>query len=251
MTVPSTADGSWSAATVWENLCAPDSVMSTPHPVTGAPTLSVIGSHQPVVTFATVPDPVPLTVAAYSVAGRVIDQDTGLPYVGVTVTWAPDCNNSLAGPSAKSDATGHFVMTRRADGFSFYSFNCVVTLYATGQPFNPGYYTLQEFMTLLLAAVTAVPSQTTVRVGTIVPVNGTVTGMPAQCALALQRLHGATVWRTVSTGHVRTSGRYTLLAQPPNRGVNIYRTYMGACAVPGQGTQFAPATSRPFAITGT
>jgi hypothetical protein len=251
-TIPmaSTDDGSWTLTAVDSGAgCGGFENMPVPHPVVGEPILTVTGSHQPVVTFATVPDPVPLTLAAFTVAGRVSDRDTGQPYAGVTVTWAGVCKNDLFGASARSDAAGHFAITQSAGSVELYDLNCVVTLYSVVDQFNPQFYTNQGFQPRLLAAVTAVPSQTTVRVGTIVPVNGTVTGFSAQCPLALQRLHGATAWRTVSTGYVRTSGRYTVLAQPPNRGYNIYRTYMPACTLVF--VDFAPATSRAFAITGT
>ena len=250
-TIPmaSTDDGSWTLTAVDSAGCGGPGTMPDLHPVVGAPILTVTGSHQPVVAFATVPDPVPLTLAAFTVAGRVSDRDTGLPYAGVTVTWAGVCKNSLFGASARSDAAGHFAITDSVGSVELYDLNCVVTLYSVVDEFNPQFYTNQGFQPRLLAAVSAVPSQSTVRVGTIVPVTGTVTGFSAHCALALQRLYGATVWRTVSTGYVRDSGRYTVLAQPPNRGYNIYRTYMPACTLVF--VDFAPATSRAFAITGT
>jgi len=54
-------------------------------------------------------------------------------------------------------------------------------------------------------------------------------GAPSNCAVVLQRLSGATVWRGVSQDVVRQSGRFTVLAQPPYAGNVIYRVSFPKC----------------------
>ena len=65
--------------------------------------------------------------------------------------------------------------------------------------------------------------------GTVGPVEGYVAprhpGQPAY----LQR-HTGEGWRTVSTATIRSSGRFTLLAQPPTKGRHSYRVYKASDA---------------------
>ena len=81
-------------------------------------------------------------------------------------------------------------------------------------------------------------------VGTIVPVNGTVSGAPNYCPVNLQRLYGATAWRTVGTAKVRQSGRYTVNAQPAYKGNIPYRVSFPRCG------NFLAGISRTFTIKG-
>jgi hypothetical protein len=92
--------------------------------------------------------------------------------------------------------------------------------------------------------VGATPSKTSAKVGTIVPVNGSVAGAPSRCPVFLQRLRGATQWRGASQDVVRQSGRFTVLAQPPNAGNNVYRVYFPACY------NYQTGVSKSFVIRG-
>jgi hypothetical protein len=66
--------------------------------------------------------------------------------------------------------------------------------------------------------------------------------MPVQ----LQRLYGRH-YRTVATGTVRSTGRFTLTATPP-KGLNYYRVLFPA----GRRSQpLAASSTRPFTIRGT
>jgi hypothetical protein len=93
--------------------------------------------------------------------------------------------------------------------------------------------------------VSATPSKTSAPVGSIVPVNGSVAGAPHNCPVNLQRLYGATQWRTVSTANVRQSGRYTVNAQPAYKGSIPYRVSFPACY------NFTAGLSKTFSIRGT
>jgi len=64
----------------------------------------------------------------------------------------------------------------------------------------------------------------------------------------LQRLHGSTAWRTVSTARLRDSLRFTVLAQPPAVRRFVYRAHYPRCFPnPYQ----VAATSPRFTITAT
>jgi hypothetical protein len=89
-----------------------------------------------------------------------------------------------------------------------------------------------------------VPSKTSAPVGAIVPVTGNVLGATAPCPVLLQRLYGASQWRGVSTGVVRTSGRFTVSAQPAYKGLIPYRVYFAACG------RFQLGISKTFSIRG-
>jgi hypothetical protein len=101
-----------------------------------------------------------------------------------------------------------------------------------------------NFFPLRTGIVAATPSKTSARVGTIVPVNGSVAGAPFRCPVALQRLYGATQWRGVALGSVRASGRYTVSAQPAYVGNIRYRVSFPTCG------RFQAGLSAPFTIRG-
>jgi hypothetical protein len=77
--------------------------------------------------------------------------------------------------------------------------------------------------------------------GTVGLVTGNVLPNKAGRTVHLQRLT-RTGWTTVSTALIRSSGRFTLLAQPPTRGLLSYRVYK-----PGD-AQNVGATTRSFSI---
>jgi hypothetical protein len=77
--------------------------------------------------------------------------------------------------------------------------------------------------------------------GTVGLVTGNVLPTKAGRPVRLQRL-SRTGWTTVSTALIRSSGRFTLLAQPPTRGLFSYRVNK-----PGD-AQNLGATSRSFSV---
>jgi hypothetical protein len=102
-----------------------------------------------------------------------------------------------------------------------------------------------HFWVRYLPSVSATPRATVVPAGSIDAVDGRVLAGTRGCTVALQRLHGSTAWRTVSTARLRDSLRFTLTAQPPSAGRFIYRAYYSRCADPDQ----YAASSPRFTIT--
>jgi hypothetical protein len=92
--------------------------------------------------------------------------------------------------------------------------------------------------------VGATPSKTSAKVGTIVPVNGSVRGAPTGCPVTLQRLYAGSQWRGVSSATVRQSGRFTVNAQPPYVGNVSYRVSLPTC------DRFQAGVSKTFVIRG-
>ena len=82
-------------------------------------------------------------------------------------------------------------------------------------------------------------------VGTVVPVNGSVYRVTSSCPVHLQRLYGASQWRTVSSAKLRSSGRFTVNAQPSYRGLIPYRAYFPTCY------NVVAGVSKTFYIRGT
>jgi hypothetical protein len=79
--IPSTANGTWALGVIWEG--PPQFVPSAvEHNVTGAPSFTVIGTHQPRLTAATVPALVPPGRSPFTIKGRVVDSTTGLGMAG-------------------------------------------------------------------------------------------------------------------------------------------------------------------------
>jgi len=82
--------------------------------------------------------------------------------------------------------------------------------------------------------------------GSIWPFGSEMTGR-----VVLQRLVGDT-WRAVGRASVRASGRFTLTANPPARGRNIYRVVKPSdYCVSGQPCTYLGTASPSFVITGT
>jgi hypothetical protein len=91
----------------------------------------------------------------------------------------------------------------------------------------------------------ASPSRSSIRQRRAVAVTGRVTALvvPSGRRAALQRRVGRH-WRTVSTGKIRPSGRFTVTASPP-LGRNLYQVQFDG------GYGFGPSASPTFVITGT
>lgn len=81
-------------------------------------------------------------------------------------------------------------------------------------------------------------------VGTVIPLNGNVLPNHAGQYVYLQRWT-RTGWKTVSSAPIRSSGRWTLTAQPPVRGVSKYRVDKPSDA------DHRGSTTAVFGLTGT
>jgi len=236
--VPSTANGTFKVTGVMEGtiIDGSDGSMTTPTPFAG-PSIAVTGFHLPRIGVSIIPKVVPFG-SAYKARVAITDSATGKPYgsrINVQITWDNLCVEhdgdryltNTAGiaervyPAAAGDALNCVRLRGRA-------FDTAGLGWSVSRP----------------GIVGATPSRTSVPVGTIVPVNGTVAGAPSKCAVVLQRLTGATAWRGVSQDVVRQSGRFTVLAQPPYVGNVIYRVYFPTCG------RFQAGYSKSFVIRG-
>jgi hypothetical protein len=239
LNVASTANGTFKVTGVMTGpYGAPSGGMPfdpTPYP-TGQ-TITVTGTHQPKVTASVTPKIVPIG-KPYSIRWAVTDAQTGKPYgTRLTVGLGVDTPCAEGGsPLYRTDTNGIVIKSYLATDAG--ALNCLQI------PGKPYLISGQAFFVFRQVAVSAVPSRTSAPVGTIVGVNGSVSGAPSSCPVNLQRLYGATQWRTVGTAKVRDSGRFTLSAQPAYRGQIPYRVSFPVCP------NFAAALSRTFSIRG-
>jgi hypothetical protein len=237
--VPSTANGTFKVTSVFAGIYFPGSGdMTEPTPFDG-PSLAISGYHLPKVTASVSPKVVPFG-SPYSIRWAVTDAATGKPYGSrITVLLANDngCAENAGGSLVRTDTNG---IVSKSYPAAFAEFlNCLRIL---GRP------TDTAGLGLVVARpgiVSATPSKTSAPVGTVVPVNGSVAGAPSNCKVWLQRLTGATQWRSVSSASVRTSGRFTVNAQPAYKGLIPYRVYFPRCY------NYQAGVSRVFHIRGT
>ncbi|GAB3941129.1 hypothetical protein GCM10029976_059930 [Kribbella albertanoniae] len=242
--VPSTADGKFELAGVmvgpWSSIS--NGGMTSPTPVPSPrPTLTVVGTNVPKITARVIPDPVPYG-QGYSIRWSVINGQTGKPYGTRLKVWLRNdngCAEAFGGPVDLTDTNGYVTKAYPASLTDY--LNC---LQLPGGPIPLAGFGFFVNRLPRAVVVSATPSRTSAPVGTIVPVNGTVSGSPSYCPVNLQRLYGATAWRTVGTAKVRLSGRYTVNAQPAYKGNIPYRVSFPAC------TNFKAGVSRTFTIKG-
>jgi hypothetical protein len=236
--VPSTANGTFKVSGVMNGPYFPNSGRSTtPSPYPG-PELAVTGTHPPKITASVIPK-----VVAYgtdfSIKWAVSDAQTGKPYGSrVRVVANGACAWDYVGPYYTHLTGTDGVLTRAYSPGSAYQPNCLLL------PSNPASVAGLEFLVTVKPVISAVPSRTSAPVGSVVGVNGIVHRVQAGCKVYLQRLYGATQWRTVSTAAVRLSDRYTANVQLTSKGNMPYRSYFPAC-------HSVVAVSRTFYIRGT
>ncbi len=220
--VPSTANGTFRVYGVLHGstIDGSDGSMTTPTQYDG-PSLTVTGLHVPKLGISVIPRVVPFG-SAYQVKAAIYDSATGKPYgsrIPLQVVNDNLCVEHDAG-SRLTDRAGILVTNFPADAAG--SLNCVRVRGRFFDTIGHGFVPLRP------GIVGATPSKTVARVGTLVPVNGTV-ARSSHCPIFLQRLRGATQWRGVNQDLVRQSGRFTLLAQPPGVGNWVYRAYLPTC----------------------
>lgn len=236
--VPSTANGTFKVSGVLpgEVFDGSDGGYVSETPFSG-PSIAVTGLHQPKVGVSMIPKVVPFG-SGFTVKAAIYDSATGKPYsnrILLQITNDNLCVEYDAG-SKYTDRSGILMASFPAAAAG--NLTCVRvrgkdfdTLWTGWFPLRPG-------------IVSATPSKTSAKVGTIVPVNGSVRGTPTGCAVVLQRLYAGSQWRAVSTGKVRSSGRFTVNAQPPYAGNVSYRVSLPTCKV------FQAGVSKTFVIRG-
>ncbi|WP_433164083.1 hypothetical protein [Kribbella sp. CA-247076] len=221
--VPSTANGTFKVTGVYAGSYFPGSGdMTDPTPFDG-PSLTVTGSNLPRVTASVSPKVVPFG-SPYSIRWAVTNAATGKPY-GTRISVFLGIDNACAEPgpgvNVRTDTNG--IATKAYTAADGEWVNC---LRIFGKPTDIAGLGLGVARP---GIVSAVPSRTSAPVGTVVPVNGSVAGAPSNCKVWLQRLYGATQWRSVSSAGIRQSGRFTVNAQPAYKGLIPYRVYLPAC----------------------
>jgi hypothetical protein len=238
--VPSTANGVFTVFGVTTGPLAfyeSGPMPPDPTPVAG-PALTVIGSHLPKVTAKVSPSVVPFG-SGFSITWAVTDTATGQPYgtrIRVLLGIDNQCDSNQGGDTPLTSTSGTVTKAYPASAG-----DVPVCLRIHNRLEDVA---ALKFFVARPGVVSAVPSKTSAPVGTIVPVNGNVLGAPANCKVLLQRLYGASQWREVNANVVRTSGRFTLSAQPAYQGLIPYRVYFPACG------RFQVGISKVFTIRG-
>ncbi|MET7278672.1 hypothetical protein ABZS29_10625 [Kribbella sp. NPDC005582] len=238
--VPSTANGQFQLTGVMVGPYWPGSDgMTDPTPVPSPPTLTVVGTNLPKITARIIPDPVPFG-QGYSIRWSVINSQTAKPYgTRLRVALANDsaCVESYGSSNALTDTNGY--VTKSYPASMAGALNCLLL---PNIPSPSGWLSIGINRP---GIVSATPAKTSAPVGSIVTVNGTVLGAPTGCPVYLQRLYGATAWRSVGTAKVRQgSGRFELYAQPAYKGYIPYRVSFPACY------NFRAGVSKTFTIRG-
>ncbi|MFB6723325.1 hypothetical protein ACFCV3_24300 [Kribbella sp. NPDC056345] len=239
LNVPSTADGTIEPDAVYSGEYIYGAEPGDPDPVVNAPTLTVNGFHVPKLTALITPKVVPYN-QPWTIRYTVTDSQTGKPYGAKLKVWVREdnrCVESLGTETSLTDAGGNITLRYAASPNGDW-LHCMML---PGKPAPVGGIAA---LVKRPAAISATPSRTSAPVGTIVPVNGTVT-KGGGCPVNLQRLYGASAWRTVGSAKVRASGRFTLNAQPAYRGNIPYRAQLPACYNKVAGV------SKTFTIKGT
>ncbi|TDD57517.1 hypothetical protein E1263_23285 [Kribbella antibiotica] len=203
------------------------------------PTLKVIGTHAPKLTALQVPKVVAVG-KPYVIKWTVTDADTGKFYetqIRALTGIGKACSDGSAPfQPGLTSPTGTIARAYQAADAKLP--HCFLL------PNDPYDRAFLGYQVQRLGGVGAVPAKTSAKVGTNVPVTGSVGGPPGRCRIDLQRLYGATAWRSVNTARVRDSGRFTLTATPASQGKIPYRVLMPAC------NNFVASSSKPFTITG-
>jgi hypothetical protein len=218
------------------------------------PGLAVTGTHQPLLTMSLSPDPAGREPVVMS--GRLVDVDTGAPFVGARIHVGDDnvCGGDAEGNVVvRTDRQGRYRYTHAFDGRPNVQLFCSYLHVMSGSGASPtGSYstaaTRLGSVGVRWVLTRVAPAATTVPVGRTVDVTGSLWPETHQGTdITLQRMVGRT-WRTVGTARVRPSGRFTLVAQPPAAGANVYRV-VKSC--PCTGRVSTGTASRAFRITGT
>ncbi|MDX6279198.1 MAG: hypothetical protein QOH03_269 [Kribbellaceae bacterium] len=236
--VPSTANGTFHVFGVLagETLDGSDG-SGTTETLFNGPSIAVTGVHQPKLGVSVIPRVVPFG-SGFTVKAAIYDSTTGKPYGNRILLQIQ--NEHLC---IEYDAGSKYTDTA---GILTASFPAAAADYVTCVRVRGKYFdTLAtDWFVRRPGIVTATPSRTSAKVGTLVPVNGSVRGAPAGCAVTLQRLYAGSQWRGVSTGTVRSSGRFTVNAQPPYVGNVSYRVSLPTC------DRYQAGVSKTFVIRG-
>jgi hypothetical protein len=232
--------GTWTAVSVVAEDTACNQGATDPGTLGGPTTLTVSGQHAPHLSMGFRPNPVDSRYP-YAVRGRAYYMDTGapIPRLRVCLAWRWMCN-AVADPTvwkfATTDANGYYEVRvdPSVDETQFWLNYLSASLYSprTGEPdkLEGVVHSMRASGVPWRPTVVAAATTPRIQLGEDAIVEGKVFGLVVgfSRAVHLQQL-GRTAWKTVATGWVRASGRYTLTTRPPVRGTHTYR----AVSVPG------------------
>jgi hypothetical protein len=237
--VPSTYEGTWQVS--WlvaegRDGAAGGGLYADPRTLGITRTLTVSATHQPSLSFGFAPAVVVGSGGPVAVKGRAVDADTGAPIAGLQLTLgsgrSENCGAFGYGGSAwtVTDARGYYAFRGRRPDEGYF---CVISpLPQRRTALNQYRNTTLLFRTgspTIRPVLSAAADRSTVRAGATVAIRGRAapTASMAGRQIVLQRLVGRH-WRKVGSSYVRPSGRYTLYATPPTRGVHRYRAVTAA-----------------------
>jgi len=209
-----------------------------PAEVVNGPKLTVTGTNQPRITSRHLYSPSPVS-KPYTIRWSLINDQTGKPYGSrIKVNLNQDYSCTYGGGQVfLTDTAGYLTHTYPAESGTV-PLTCL-TIAGDPLPIAYGYASTKR-----IPGVSATPARTSAPVGTKVAVKGIVTAGPETCPVHLQRLYGASQWRTVNTSQVRYGHGFTLTAQPAYKGNIPYRVLFPACY------GLVTATSKSFTIRG-
>jgi len=198
-----------------------------PRTVVDTPTLTVHGSHRPVLQMWFTPEPV---AAGQRVTQfiRARDADTGVLWAQLPLHLVSDneCIESAGGLPVRTGAGGVYQRVLPQGGERFLQCARVVGTAQPGMSFTPTLIAgVSQFVRRQRYVIKAVPVRSAVPARTNVNVNGTITPHIASKQLRLQRRYPDGVWRTVNTGVVTNGGKFTVVATPPGKATYSYRVY--------------------------
>ncbi|GAA3349685.1 hypothetical protein GCM10020358_72710 [Amorphoplanes nipponensis] len=218
-----------------------------PRTVVDTPSLQVQSSHRPMIEMTFAPEPADRTKPVTQRI-RAWDNTTGDPWPSLPLQVGSDnsCVEDAGTLSARTGADGIYQRTLNANEAQWLQCAWVTGTARPGVPWPPTMLAVDSaHVRYSRYAVSATPAATSVPAGTNVNVDGNVTPLAVGKTVRLQRLYPDNIWRQVSTGQVRASGRYTVVATPGGQATYSYRVYApgDAAAVGG--------TSKVFTIRGT
>ncbi|GAA0574409.1 hypothetical protein GCM10009534_05400 [Kribbella sandramycini] len=236
--VPSTANGKFVVSKVRAGAWDPK-VQSPDMGFVENVSMTVKGVHIPKITHQVDQDPVPFG-KPYKITWRVTDSATGKPYgtkLKVMSFKGVTCleTKGLKSPVHTNTAGALVVSYQPKDADSL---NCLL-LPGTQAPIDSRVIAPNR-----PGVVSATPAKTSAKVGTSVDVKGNVLGLNMDCSVYLQKLHGASQWRSLRSTKLGQSGRYTLQAQPTAKGKGTYRVQFPKCR------ETLAGVSKSFSITG-
>jgi hypothetical protein len=251
--VPSTANGTWRVSAISSAFMLEDTQAIIRDPRQGGvpdALLTVQGTHLPRLRLSVQPQVLPYPQTKYTVTA-LLTTDSGAPLAGRRIGFdeppTEGCNldDGLRGGLTDSRGRAFHTVTSALTGSVCAWAPLPGGAYYPGTGFASG-----DIRPRYRVKLGAAPASTSVQRGASVPVNGnvgtvhgTVTWDGATGArVRLQRLVGRT-WRNVNIAKVHVSGRFQLVATPPDHGRNVYRAWFPSQA------GFVGTVTRSFLIT--